>query len=122
MSQLSQKQIKARAYYQENRERILADKRSKHVPKRKKPAVLKVTHSKPAAQQPSVTKADIEWDGQLNKGNGFNGVINDDSEYRDRKAINKAISVQGKNNAAARRRSEDINLAFELGISVEDFV
>jgi hypothetical protein len=115
MNQLSQKQIKARAYYQENRQRILADKRNK-------PAVLKVTNSKLAAQQPSVTKADIEWDGQLNKGNGFNGVINDDSEYRDRKAINKTISVQGKNNAAARRRSEDINLAFELGISVEDFV
>jgi hypothetical protein len=122
MSQLSQKQIKARAYYQENRERILADKRNKHVPKRNKPAVLKVTNSKPAAQQPTATKADIEWDGQLKGRNGFNGVINDDNEYRNRKAINKAISVQGKNNAAARRRSEDINLAFELGISVEDFV
>jgi hypothetical protein len=122
MSQLSQKQIKARAYYQENRQRILADKRNKHVPKRNKPAVLKVTNSKAAVQQPSVTKADIEWDGQLNNGNGFNSVINDDREYRDRKAINKAISAQGKNNAAARLHSEDINLAFELGIGVEDFV
>ncbi|MEH6734077.1 MAG: hypothetical protein V7690_05475 [Shewanella sp.] len=122
MSQLTQKQIKARAYYQENRDRILADKRSKHEPKRKKPAVLKVTHSKPAAQQPTVTKADIEWEGQLKGRNGFNGVINDGDEYRDRKAINKAISAQGKNNAAARRRSEDIKLALELGISIEDFV
>jgi hypothetical protein len=122
MNQLTQKQIKARAYYQENRERILADKRSKHEPKRKKPAVLKVTHSKPAAQQPTVTKADIEWEGQLKGRNGFNGVINDGDEYRDRKAINKAISAQGKNNAAARRRSEDIKLALELGISIEDFV
>jgi hypothetical protein len=120
MSQLTQKQIKARAYYQENRDRILADKRSKHEPKRKKPAVLKVTHSKPAAQQPTVTKADIEWEGQLKGRNGFNGVINDGDEYRDRKAINKAISAQGKNNAAARRRSEDIKLALELGISIED--
>ena len=122
MSQLTQKQIKARAYYQENRDRILADKRSKHEPKRKKPAVLKVTHSKPAAQQPTVTKADIEWEGQLKGRNGFNGVINDGDEYRDRKAINKAISAQGKNNAAARRRSEDIKLALELGISIEEFV
>jgi hypothetical protein len=120
MSQLTQKQIKARAYYQENRERILADKRSKHEPKRKKPAVLKVTHSKPAAQKPTVTKADIEWEGQLKGRNGFNGVINDGDEYKDRKAINKAISAQGKNNAAARRRSEDIKLALELGISIED--
>ncbi|HBF48343.1 MAG TPA: hypothetical protein DDW91_18645 [Shewanella frigidimarina] len=122
MSQLTQKQIKARAYYQENRDRILADKRSKHEPKRKKPAVLKVTHSKPASQQPTVTKADIEWEGQLKGRNGFNGVINDGDEYRDRKAINKAISAQGKNNAAARRRSEDIKLALELGISIEDLV
>jgi hypothetical protein len=122
MNQLTQKQIKARAYYQENRERILADKRSKHEPKRKKPAVFKVTKSKLAAQQPTMTKADIEWDGQLKGRNGFNSVINDDSEYRNRKAINKAISAQGKTNTAARRRSEDIKLADELGINVEDFV
>ncbi|UCX03541.1 hypothetical protein [Shewanella glacialimarina] len=122
MSQLTQKQIKARAYYQENRERILADKRSKHESKRKKPAVLKVTRSKPVAQQPTVTKADIEWDGQAKVRNGFNSVINEDSEYRNRKAINKAISAQGKINTTARRKAEDIKLADELGINVEDFV
>ena len=120
MSQLTQKQIAARAYYQANRERILEQKRGTYQPKCKKPAVLKVTNSKPAVQQPTVTKADIEWDGQLKSRNGFNGIINDDTEYRDRKAINKAISDQAKVKAAARRRSEDIKLALELGINIED--
>ncbi|WP_434927189.1 hypothetical protein [Shewanella sp. HL-SH2] len=120
MNQLTQKQIAARAYYQANRERILEQKRGTYQPKHKNPAVLKVTNSKPAAQQPTVTKADIEWDGQLKSRNGFNGIINDDTEYRDRKAINKAISDQAKAKAAARRRSEDIKLALELGISIED--
>jgi hypothetical protein len=120
MNQLTQKQIAARAYYQANRERILEQKRGSYQPKRQKPAVLKVTNSKHAVRQPIVTKADIEWDGQLKSRNGFNGIINDDTEYRDRKAINKAISDQAKAKAAARRRSEDIKLAIELGISIED--
>jgi len=120
MNQLTQKQIAARAYYQANRERILEQKRGTYQPKHKNPAVLKVTNSKPAVQQLTVTKADIEWDGQLKSRNGFNGIINDDTEYRDRKAINKAISDQAKVKAAARRRSEDIKLALELGINIED--
>lgn len=120
MNQLTQKQIAARAYYQANRERILEQKRGTYQPKHKNPAVLKVTNSKPAVQQPTVTKADIEWDRQLKPQNAFNGAINGGDVYADRKAINKAISEQEKRKAAARRKAEDMRLARELGLSLED--
>jgi hypothetical protein len=120
MNQLTQKQIKARAYYQANRERILEQKRGSYQPARAKPAVMKVTSSKTAEQPQQLTKGDIEWQGQLKVRNGFNGVINDGNEYKDRKAINQAISDQGKVKAAARRKAEDMKLARELGLSLED--
>ena len=130
MNQLTPKQIAARAYYQANRERILEQKRGNYQPKRQKPAVVKVASDKkpqpiaptPAAiaQPKPVTKGDIEWQGPLKGRNGFNGVINDGEEYKDRKAINKAISDQAKAKAAARRRAEDIKLARELGLGLED--
>jgi hypothetical protein len=120
MSQLTQKQIKARAYYQANRERILEQKRGDYQPARAKPAVMKVTRSKTAEQPKPITKADIEWDGQLKGRNAFNGVINDGNEYKDRKAINQAISEQAKAKAVARSKAEDIKLARELGLSLED--
>ncbi|WP_372941768.1 hypothetical protein [Shewanella sp.] len=128
MNQLTQKQIAARAYYQANRERILEQKRGSYQPKRQKPAVMKVTSDKKpqpvstnAIEQPKqLTKGDIEWQGPLKGRNGFNGVINDGEEYKDRKAINKAISDQAKAKAAARRKAEDIKLARELGLGLED--
>tara|TARA_R110000823_G_scaffold258846_2_gene380141 strand:+ start:332 stop:724 length:393 start_codon:yes stop_codon:yes gene_type:complete len=128
MNQLTEKQIAARAYYQANRERLLEQKRGSYQPKRQKPAVMKVTSDKKpiapapkAIEQPKqLTKGDIEWQGQLKGRNGFNGVINDGEEYKDRKAINKAISDTGKVKTAARRRAEDIKLARELGLSLED--
>jgi hypothetical protein len=118
--QLTQKQITARAYYQENRDRILAQKRVGYEPKQAKPAVIKVPNIKPVTQKPTVTKADIEWDGPSTNAKHFNGVINPGSEFSDRKAINKAITAQGKANLAARRCAEDIRLARELGINLED--
>ncbi len=128
MNQLTPKQIAARAYYQANRERILEQKRGNYQPKRQKPAVMKVTSDKKPqpiapkaiAQPKPVTKGDIEWQGPLKGRNGFNGVINDGDEYKDRKAINQAISAQSKVKTAARRRAEDIRLARELGLNLED--
>ncbi|WP_351122679.1 hypothetical protein [Shewanella sp. T24-MNA-CIBAN-0130] len=120
MSQLTQKQIKARAYYQANRERILEQKRGDYQPASAKPAVMKVTRSKTAEQPKQPTKADIEWDGMRTAQHQFNSVINVDAEFKDRKAINQAISDQGKVKAAARRKAEDMKLARELGLSLED--
>jgi len=132
MNQLTPKQIAARAYYRENREYILARCRAKYhesvgnnVPDF---VSKKITDKKPTAspapkaiEQPAqVTKGDIEWGGLLKSRNAFNGVINDGEEYKDRKAINQAISDQAKIKAAARSKAEDIKLARELGLSLED--
>ncbi|WP_350431761.1 hypothetical protein ABIS04_16405 [Shewanella sp. H8] len=133
MNQLTPKQITARAYYRENREYILARCRAKYhesvgnnVPDF---VSKKVMNKKPQPVSPApkvieqpkqFSKADIEWDGQLKGPGTFNGVINDGNEFKDRKTINKAISDQGKAKAAARRKTEDMKLARELGLSLED--
>lgn len=130
MSQLTQKQIAARAYYRANRDYILARCRAKYhesvgnkVPefvsvKVSKKAVKEAVPPKPVTPEP--TKADSEWDRQLKPQNAFNGAINGGDVYADRKAINKAISEQEKRKAAARRKAEDMRLARELGLSLED--
>ncbi|WP_445772881.1 hypothetical protein [Shewanella sp.] len=127
---LTPKQIAARAYYRANRDYILARCRAKYhesvgnkVPdfvsvKVAKKAVKAVETPKPTKAEP--TKAEIEFGKQLDPQNRFNGVINAGDEYKDRKAINKAISDQGKVKTAARRRAEDIRLARELGLDLED--
>lgn len=130
MNQLTPKQIAARAYYRANRDYILARCRAKYhesvgnkLPefvsvKVAKKAVKAVEALKPAKAEP--TKSDIEFNKQLKPQNAFNGAINDGDEYKDRKAINKAISDQAKAKTSARRRAEDIKLALELGLSLED--
>lgn len=101
--QLSQKQCAARAYYQAHKESIKAQKRAKYATKARKPKVLKVATSSTAPTSIAAPKTNtVRF--QLEQEPVIQSV---------------RISAEDKDRLA-NRRIEDIKLAKELGLSVEE--
>ncbi|WP_413486291.1 hypothetical protein [Shewanella baltica] len=102
--QLTPKQIAARAYYQANKESIKAHKRDKYAPKARKPKVMKVVNS--STSQPSIAAPKTQ-------------TVRFQQE-KEPVIQSVRISDEDKVRLAKRRRVEDIKLAKELGLSLED--
>ena len=103
--QLTPKQIAARAYYQAHKESIKAQKRDKYETKARKPKVMKVVNSSTSQPSTAAPKAKTVRFQEENE-----PVIQ-----------SIRISAEDKVRLAKRRRIEDIKLAKELGLSIEDF-
>ncbi|MGI2185701.1 hypothetical protein ACROAG_01580 [Shewanella oncorhynchi] len=103
--QLTPKQIAARAYYQAHKESIKAQKRAQYETKARKPKVMKVVNSLTSQTSTAAPKAKTVRFQEENE-----PVIQ-----------SIRISAEDKTRLAKRRRIEDIKLAKELGLSMEDF-
>lgn len=103
--QLTPKQIAARAYYQAHKESIKAQKRAKYETKARKPKVMKVVNSSTSQLPNAAPKAKTVRFQEENE-----PVIQ-----------SIRISAEDKVRLAKRRRIEDVKLAKELGLSMEDF-
>ncbi|MGL6124628.1 MAG: hypothetical protein ACRC1W_16895 [Shewanella sp.] len=102
--QLTQKQIAARAYYQAHKEIIKAQKRAKYAPTAQKQRVIKIANSSTASTSTTAPKAT---------------TVRFQLEQKIVSASVK-ISAEDKARFAKRRSIEDIKLANELGLSLED--
>ncbi|MCW3171397.1 hypothetical protein [Shewanella subflava] len=110
--QLTPKQISQRKYYEANKATICASKRAQYQ------AVSKVS---PSAKAVFNTTINVKKAVKVRK----NAMVINSTELVDAvdtKAANQLITEQEKAKAAARRKREDILMARELGISLEDFV
>ncbi|MCT8866272.1 hypothetical protein [Shewanella xiamenensis] len=101
--QLTPKQIAARAYYQAHKESIKAQKRAQYETKARKPKVMKVVNS--STSQPSIAAPKAKT-----------------VRLQENEPVIQSIriSAEDKVRLAKRRRIEDIKLAKELGLSLED--
>lgn len=103
--QLTPKQIAARAYYQAHKESIKAQKRAQYETKARKPKVMKVANL--STTPPSIVtpkKQAVRF-----------------KQEKEPVIQSVRISTEDKSRLAKRRRVEDIKLAKELGLSLEDF-
>jgi hypothetical protein len=108
--QLTPKQASQRKYYEANKAAICAAKRGQYQ------AVSKVS---PPAKTVFNTTINVKK-ASIARKNAF--VINstETADAVDTKEANKLITARERAIAAARRRAEDIKLARELGLSLED--
>ena len=102
--QLTPKQIAARAYYQAHKESIKAQKRAKYAPKARKLKVMKVANS--STTPPSIVAPKIQ-------------TVRFQQE-KETVIQSVRISAEDKVRLDKRRRIENIKLAKELGLSIED--
>ncbi|QYJ79395.1 hypothetical protein [Shewanella acanthi] len=124
MIELTEKQIAYREWYQKNRAKVLEGKKAKYQPKARKPRAVKVkakpTESAPAPTQPETKAVETQAGETKTTTRKFSLALASFVDHSER-APSPVLRVDvDDERVQVRRRIEDIKLARELGLDLED--